>query len=664
MQTVRRYRGIVVAGLLLVFVAQLVGVARVYSLNWDEAHHLYDGYKIWTEHDYRLNAEVPPLVKLIAALPLLAMHLHTPPNLVDTQGAHAFVEGRRFVVGNGLDRVLFPARMACMVFALLLAGLLYVATRDMFGGGAALAALALFVFDPLVLAHGTLVSTDIGSALFFFAAVYAFYRYAKAPGWRRLAVVGVATGLAMCAKFTGIFVLPMLLALAVVEALVARSATLLLRRLGACGVVLVCAWAIVWAFYGFRYAAAPAGLELTPQLTPYIASMPSLTDARGLAFVAKMHLLPKAYIWGLANTKHTEWEYTSYFFGRMYRHGPWQYFPAAFAIKSTLPLLVLLAVLPWLWFRRGDRHIRELTFVLVPVLLYFALVMSSYMAIGARHLMPVYPFLYALAGAAVAQALRRNRAWMIAAMVLLMWQVGTSIRVAPAYMAYGNEAWGGPTQVHRYLSDANTDWGQQLKSVKRYLDENHIKDCWFAYFPDGAVEPADYGVPCRRLPTGSSLYWFRLLMEVPPVIEGTVLVSDSDLEGTESGDGALNWFAPFREATPVATIQQGVYVYRGRFAVPLMSAVVDARASDDLAEADQMDAALTMAEQAVALAPDSATTQITLADRLAAKQRWREALGHYQRAGELARTVRPQLEDESYLPRSVAGVAAAESHLR
>jgi tetratricopeptide (TPR) repeat protein len=436
------------------------------------------------------------------------------------------------------------------------------------------------------------------------------------------------------------------------------------RRLAACAVILVCSCAVIWAFYGFRYAPAPAGLELSPKLAPYLASMPSKANAAELALIAKWHLLPEPYIWGLANTKKTEWEFTSYFFGKMYRHGPWQYFPVAFLIKSTLPLLILLGLAPVLWFRRGDWHARELCFVLVPVVFYFGLVTTSHMDIGARHLMPIYPFLYSLAGVALAHAFFRRGPWASVAAALLLWQVVTSGRVAPAYMAYGNEAWGGPSEVHRYLSDANVDWGQQLKSVRQYLDENHITNCWFAYFPDGAVEPSDYGVACRRLPTGSSLRWFQLPMDVPPVIEGTVLISDSDLEGIESGDGPLNWFEPFRGLKPVAVIQQGVYVYRGRFAVPLMSALVDVRKTHDLMKVDQLAAALAVAQEAIALAPDSAFTQLNLADTLSAQGRWSEAVGHYQRAEELARTVRPELEDEDLIPRSKAGMELAQRHLR
>jgi len=99
--------------LLLIFAGQLLGVARLYSANWDEAHHLYDGYNILTTHDYRVNAEVPPLVKVVAALPLLPLRPSLPADLVSSHTTNAFLDGRTFVFSNGGDRLLFPARIAC-----------------------------------------------------------------------------------------------------------------------------------------------------------------------------------------------------------------------------------------------------------------------------------------------------------------------------------------------------------------------------------------------------------------------------------------------------------------------------------------------------------------------------------------------------------------------
>lgn len=646
--------------LLVVFALQLLYVARLYSANWDEAHHLYDGYRILTLHDYRANAEVPPLVKVAAALPLLRLHPQMPPHLGDSQVQSAFLEGRAFVFGNGGDRVLSSARMVCMLFSLLAAVLVYMAARSMFGTGAALCALLLFVFDPLILAHGTLVSTDVASAAFLFGAVYAFFRYCTNPGWGTLLVVGLAAGLALAAKFTGILVVPILLLLAVVEGIAARSGRVLARRLGACVLAVVCAWGLLWAFYGFRYAPAPPGLSLAPPLGSYLSTLPNPSDGVKLAWMAKHRLLPEAYVWGLANTKHTEWEYTSYFWGKVHRHGPWQYFPAAFLIKSTLALLLLLVLSALL--RPGSGHRRALVFLLVPVAVYFAVITSSHFDIGARHMMPVYPFLYVLAGATAARMLNKRGVWAGLAVLLLSAQVVTSLRVAPNFMAYGNEAWGGPLQVRRYLSDANVDWGQQLKTAKAYLDARHPANCWIAYFPDGAVQPADYGVPCRRLPTPSGLWWFGLPMDVPPVIDGTVLISESVLDGVESGDGVLNPYESFHAQHPVAILQDGLYVYQGTFAVPLASAWVQIRRSGVLAQAGHPAEALKAAREAEALAPDSPRTQLQLAEMLAASGQWSEAAAHYRLASGYLRKQRPDLQGDELQPRILSGLDKALQH--
>ena len=94
-----------------------------------------------------------------------------------------------------------------------------------------------------------------------------------------------------------------------------------------------------------------------------------------------------------------------------------------------------------------------------------------------------------------------------------------------------------------------------------------------------------------------------------------------------------------------------------------MSALVDTRSSGDLARAGDTSAALALARQAADRAPDSAIVQLNLADRLAAQEEWREALSSYRKAGELARTVRPELQDDDLLPRSVTGVALTQHHL-
>ncbi len=636
---------LVAAALLLLLAFQLIHLTRATSMTWDEGHHLFDGYTIWKKHDYRLNPEVPPLIKMVAAVPLLHAPLYVPPNQERAEQTEAFLDGRSFLVHNGYDRILFPARMACMVFTLVLGLLLYFFTRELFGPIAALFGLALFAFDPNFLAHGALVTTDVGSSCLLLASIYAWYRYCKLPTAGRLLLVGLAIGLAVVAKFTGIFVWPMLLLIAIVEAVRERNLRLFGRRCAALLGVAVIAYAILWSFYGFRYSVAPAGsgLDMHPPLAEYLPKVPNSGDAAHLAFVAKHHLLPEAYIWGLANTKVTEDIDTSYFFGHVYRHGNWMYFPAAFLIKSTLPLLILLCLVPFVW-RRSKWSARDLIFLTLPVVVYLAIAMHSDMNIGLRHLLPIYPFLYILAAAAGAALMLRDRRWSLPLAALLIWQIATSVHSAPGYMGYGNEAWGGSDNVHYYLSDANTDWGQQLKEVKTYIDRNHITNCWFAYFVDGVVEPADYGINCKRLPTQETTLWMNLPMDTPPVITGTVFLSDSDLQGIEYGQGALNPYDSFHSVKPTAIIQHGLFVYDGTFPVPFASALDQTQKGLTALWSGKLDAALEHAQRAVALAPQSTAAQTALGDVLTAQHRTAEAHTHYEAALNAARTIEPALQ--------------------
>ena len=129
----------------------------------------------------------------------------------------AFLGGKDFLYQNDADMILFRTRMAAATLTLLLALLVFLATKEMFGTGAAFIALALLAFEPNLLAHGALVTTDAAFSCFMFATIYAFYRYVKAPSVWRVVIVGVSAGLALAVKHTGILVFPMLLLLAICE---------------------------------------------------------------------------------------------------------------------------------------------------------------------------------------------------------------------------------------------------------------------------------------------------------------------------------------------------------------------------------------------------------------------------------------------------------------
>src|ERR1044072_9428700 len=213
-----------VVTLILILGVQLALSVRQESQTWDEGDHIFAGYMTWTRADFGLDPEHPPLLKQLATAPLLPLPLNVPELQNRNFKEEAFLDGKEFLYRNDADAILFRTRMAAALLTLLLALLVFAATREMFGTGAAFVALALLAFEPNLLAHGALVTTDAGISCFMFATIYAFYRYAKAPSLWRLSLVGVAAGLALAVKPSGIFLFPMLFLLAVCEVVRQRVA--------------------------------------------------------------------------------------------------------------------------------------------------------------------------------------------------------------------------------------------------------------------------------------------------------------------------------------------------------------------------------------------------------------------------------------------------------
>ena len=211
--------------LLLVLMVEVAFSTRQASPSWDEGDHIFSGYMNWTHGEYDLNPEHPPLVKLIATLPLLPLHLKIPSRQGRFFKSEAYYGGRELLFRNdprygGLysaNTLLFRVHMAVLIFAVTLALVVFLAGREMFGSVAGLTAMTLFVFDPTVLTNAPFVTTDMGAACGFFTTVYVFYRFVKQRTWRRAALCGVVLGLALTTKHSAAALVPLLLLLAMGE---------------------------------------------------------------------------------------------------------------------------------------------------------------------------------------------------------------------------------------------------------------------------------------------------------------------------------------------------------------------------------------------------------------------------------------------------------------
>lgn len=637
---------VIIVAVIFVIILQLGFSANRNSITWDEDDHIWAGYNSWKHLDYGINPEHPPLVKLVATIPILNMELQIPTIQNRSFKDEAFLDGKEFLFKNDANAMLLRVRLATMVFTISTVLLVFFAAREMFGDIAAVIALGLLAFDPTLLAHGAVLGTDMGLTCFTFASVYAFYRYLKAPSTVRLLLVGLAVGLALTAKHTGILVCPMICMLALIE-LIRRGRTNVAKNFGqltlALVVIAAVAITVLWASYGFRYAARPAGLQMNPPLAEFLQNLSRPHDIQLLSTVARFHLLPESYIYGLADVRIMSDFYSSFLLGRTYPHGVWFYFPITFTIKSSLTFLILFAIMIGAIVAGKYRPWREILFLTVPPVFYFLIAMGSGMNIGVRHILPVYIFFSVLIAGMMASLIRRHRAWAYIVVALLAFQAVSVARTYPAYLAYANEAWGGPANVHNLLSDSNADWAQQLKDVKTYLDQRGVKDCWFIYFAEGVVDYSYYGIPCKPLPTADSL-WIGEPANAPPAVDGPVLISAGDLSGFEFGAGPLNPYEQFKALKPTAVIDYGVFVYDGHFEIPLAASLGHSQRAQAHLKAKAYPEALAEAQQAVALAPDWVKPNALMGDALTALNRPDEASPYYEKALHLAKTIEPEFQ--------------------
>ncbi len=598
---------IVLAVLVVAMAAQMWTSIRQLSITSDEMDHLHAGYRYLQCNDYGWNPEHPPLVKEIAAVPLLFMHINDPvPNACGLPNNKVidFRVGHDFIFFNP-ESMLMRARMAASVFALALLVVTWLFARKMFGIQVATVAAVLIAFEPSLLGHGSLVTTDVPAALGITLALYTLYCYTVQRTFPRLIGVGLATGFAFCLKHSTVILVLILPVLLIGDALLSSSSDRmrrLVRAVGALALIGALAVVVLWASYGFRYSARPASATLYSNL-----KLPKAKGKIASSVVpALMHekLLPEAYLAGLQDILiDSEFGRVSYLFGRLYWGGKAIYFPAAAMVKLTLPLLLLLLISAALWPFWKD-HLRQLSFLALPTGVVFLTAASAGLNIGFRHVFAVIPLLVLFASAG-AWSFWGRRKWAKYVVVgLLLWHAASSLHAYPNYISYANELFGGPANAYKYLSDSNVDWGQAQKMARDYVASKRPQNCIFIHSFNNFN--SDYAIPCLGIS--------ELEHEIPPAqFTGTLIVSNNVLAGLESYAGGARVLPVFAGRSPVAKLGgSALLVYEGTF--DLKPLVTEQRLQAALSNSESLPELASEIEAVVASDPMNARTHYILCD--------------------------------------------------
>ena len=541
----------------------------------DEPVHLASGWSYLTTGDYRLNPEHPPLLKVIAAAPLLGMTIW-PARLADAgDGGQSFAAlmemwdlarsnpmaqwffAHRFFYSlrdgapqstttripradflNDTESIFVRARGALLLFTGLgLAIIIFCWSYELWGWWGAAISTTLFAFDPNFIAHCGLVTTDAGVSFLFAGTIYFFWRTARRLTiWNAIAFA-LFFAAALLAKFSAVLLFPMFVVIMITAGRkqIARLAAV------AGGAVFVAVFAI-WAAYGFRFLPTEQPLPMRDLVNSWYAKQslvarypvgapagalnaamanpqPGLIG-RAILLADRARLLPQSYLWGFASVQEGAVYRTSYLRGSISLNGFPSYFFWTFLYKTPIPTII--AIVAGLFVALGARRQSAIWFLIVPVAVYLLISITSSLNLGHRHILPVYPFLYVICGAL-------PRRFLIAgalAAVACLWSF--DVPVWGQHIAYMNELAGGPRHGAARLLDSNLDWGQDLERLGTWANRQKITEpVNLVYF--GSADPRYYGIPFLNLPLG-----YYLASEVPleqARIPGWVAISANDLNG-------------------------------------------------------------------------------------------------------------------------------------
>jgi 4-amino-4-deoxy-L-arabinose transferase-like glycosyltransferase len=565
-----------VAVLLLVYAVVAATSVRTKSITFDELGHLTGGVASWLAHDYRLFPQNGQLPQRWATLPLIVAGVKFPSlDQPAWRTSNLEAVGYQFLygIGNDHDALLWRARLAMIVIAVVLGWLCYFWARCLFGERAGLVALFIYVFSPSMLAHGPLATSDVFAALMLTASVGSFWAVMHRATTVRVLASATIMGLLFVTKMSAILVVPIALTLAAIRVWYGRPFIWLRPRpqrvsgrrdlLGlAIGILLAHAVGVaivIWACYGFRYSTFAAGSPASAQLYlgETVDTLAQGSLARPFITVARdRRLLPEGYLVGLAHVSHRSESFVGFLNGRYSVDGWWYFFPYAWLVKTPLSIIgLLVAALLLAWRRsigaaRAARTVRGV-YALIPLVVllgvYWTAAMTSSLNVGERHLLPTYPALFILAGGAAGWFGTRRRLADGAVGALLVLLAVESLAVWPHYLAYFNPLAGGPANGYRHLVDSSLDWGQDLPALRDWLRRTENRSgpdepVFLSYF--GSGDPAQYGIDARQL---YSYQDWRADRPLHPLTGGIYCISATMLQSVYT-KARGPWAAPYERA--------------------------------------------------------------------------------------------------------------------
>ncbi len=447
---------------------------------YDELAHFHYGYRVLEGDPERYligdNSKMP--FSVLNALPkFIGNKLEPYPSQLTNRPIH-------FPFFQSIT----TARLVTIICSLILAWYVYRFSYELYGNAAALFSLFLYCFDPNILAHGQLITTDLYAALMVTVATFYFWKFVHYGGFKNALISALTLGLSQLAKYSClflyiIFVLILLIHKwpVILQTIVAWGRTRIVvdvRRsifyLLLFGVVNL--WVINIGFC-FKNTAIPlaqnyfeSNLFLTLQKVPFLNHLPLP--------------LPYAYLRGIDMLLYHD--ATGIGIGNLYLlgniiinphdlsfHGFSNYFLWALLFKMPLATMaaIFIAVFHYLGQHRSYKFFSDEIFLLIPVIflfIYFNFFFKT--QIGIRYLLPLAPLMFIFCGHIF--KIKQTQKFSLTLVALVTYLIISSLSYYPHFISYLNELVWDRKQNYKYLADSNLDWGGNDWYVKQYIKKH------------------------------------------------------------------------------------------------------------------------------------------------------------------------------------------------
>jgi hypothetical protein len=544
---------------------RIVLTYHVFSQTYDEPASIAAGMEWLDRGSYRFDFSNPPLARLAIAIGLYLDGLRLPArgnellnrreDQIPASEDWALVGNQILHEGDQYTHNLTLARMGVLPFFLLSAVAVWVWSRSILDDASALLAVFLFTTLPPVLAHAGLATTDMALCATFVVALSAFSYWLERPTYLRSSILGVAVALAVLSKFTALLFLPAG-GLAMLGCRWRTDQHEIRARAGpfpprgrAVLLVVMTGLFVLWGGYRFTVRTVTRAAYRPHEKIDLSVGTEGPLHRLAYLIAERVPVPAPEFLLGIQFQRmHAASGHLEYLLGEVSKTGWWYFFPLILAVKSPLPFVILsgvgLVVLGLKAYHDADWYAFQPAAIALALLLVS---MPSRINLGVRLILPIYPALAMVAGFGVVSLWNAaGPRWIgpVVVAALLLWQLETSVRAHPDYLAYFNElARGSPERI---AVDSDLDWGQDLLRLAAALRTRKIDSVAIGYF--GSAEVSRHHLP-----------QLRPLLPYQPTA-GWIAISKSRLKYGEEKP-PYRGYAWLESRTPVALIGESMLLY-------------------------------------------------------------------------------------------------------